>query len=150
MHIGELINNRGVVRITAKRKIEALEEVIEVLARRREVTSKDAFRRAIKDREKILSTGIGFGIAIPHAKIAQVKQFCAAIGISKEGIPFNALDGKPVHIMVMIASPDHQHDEYLRILAQITHTLKDEETRKRIIDSTDIKSVISIFSEIDY
>ncbi|MCB9834375.1 MAG: PTS sugar transporter subunit IIA [Planctomycetes bacterium] len=148
MDLGELINTRGVIRLETKDKLEALEQMIEALSKRKEVTSKEKLRRAIKDREKILSTGIGYGVAIPHAKIAQVKKFCAVIGISKPGIPFDAMDGKPVHIIVMIAAPEDAHGEYLGLLQRITHTLKDEETRKRIIDSKDTKSVISIFSDI--
>ena len=150
MDLGELINSRGVIRLASKDKTECLEQLIEVLARRREVTSRDKLRRAIKDREKILSTGIGFGIALPHAKIPQVKKFCAVIGISKAGIPFESLDGKDVHIIVMIASPEDQHEDYLRILARITHTLKEEDTRKRIVSAKDTKSVIGMFSEMDY
>ena len=150
MNLGDLINTRGIVRLETQDKTDALEEMIEVLARRREVTSKEKLRRAIKDREKILSTGIGFGIAVPHAKIPQVKKFCAVIGLSKEGIPFEALDGKPVHVIVMIAAPENEHEEYLRILARITHTLKDEDTRSRILDSKDTKSAIAIFKEMEY
>lgn len=150
MNLGDLINTRGIVRLETQDKTDALEEMIEVLSRRREVTSKEKLRRAIKDREKILSTGIGFGIAVPHAKIPQVKKFCAVIGLSKEGIPFEALDGKPVHVIVMIAAPENEHEEYLRILARITHTLKDEDTRSRILDSKDTKSAIAIFKEMEY
>ena len=150
MNLGDLINQRGVVRLESTDKTTALEQLIDVLARRREVTSKETLRRSIKDREKILSTGIGFGIAVPHAKIHQVKKFCVVVGLSEEGIAFDSLDGKPVHIIFMIAAPADLHEEYLRILAQITHRLKDEETRKRIIASKDVKSAIAIFNEIDY
>ncbi len=150
MDLGELINSRGVIRLETQDKREALEEMIEVLARRREITSKEKLRRAIKDREKILSTGIGFGLAVPHAKIPQVKKFCAVIGISREGIPFESMDGKPVNIIVMIAAPDDAHEEYLRILAKITHTLKNEDTRKGIIETKDTKSVIALFSKMEY
>ena len=150
MTLGDLINTRGVVRLDERDKTVALEQLIEVLSRRREVTSKERLRRAIKDREKILSTGIGFGIAVPHAKIPQVKKFCAVVGVSEQGIPFDALDGKPVHIIFMIAAPADLHEEYLRILAQITHRLKDEDTHKRVVNAPDTKSVISIFNEIEY
>ena len=150
MTLGDLINSRGIIRLKSRNKTECLEQLIEALAKRREVTSKDKLRRSIKDREKILSTGIGFGIAVPHAKIPQVKKFCAVVGISKEGIPFESLDGKPVHIIVMIAAPQDEHEEYLRILARITHTLKEEEVRKRIIATKDTKSAIAIFKEMDY
>ena len=150
MNLGELINSRGIVRLETKDKTEALEQLIEMLARRKEVTSKDRLRRAIKDREKILSTGIGSGIAVPHAKIPQAKAFCAVVGVSTEGIPYASLDGKPVHVIVMIAAPVDQHDQYLRILKVITRNLKDEDVRKRIVNSKDLKSIHAVFNEFEY
>ncbi len=150
MNLGDLINSRGVITLEPIRKDYAVEELIEALGKRREVTSKEKLRRAIKDREKILSTGIGSGIAVPHAKIAQVKSFCAVVGICQEGIDFSSQDGKPVQIIFMIAAPENAHDEYLLILKQIAHTLKTEEYRKRIVKAKTSKQVIEIFSEIEY
>ena len=150
MNLGELINARGIARLETREKSEALDELIDLLAKRKEITSKDRLKRAIKDRERILSTGIGSGIAVPHAKIGQVKKFCAVVGISKPGIPFDSLDGKPVHVVFMIAAPEDQHEEYLRILRVITQNLKDEEVRKRIVAAKDDKAVLAIFAELGY
>ncbi|MEZ6195758.1 MAG: PTS sugar transporter subunit IIA [Planctomycetota bacterium] len=148
MDFESLINSRGVVRLATKDKTECLETLIEALARRKEVTSKVKLARAIKDREKILSTGIGYGLAVPHAKIAEAKEFCAVIGLSKAGIPFESLDGKPVHIVIMIAAPENRHEEYLRILEKITKSLRDEEVRKRLLETKDAKSALAILSEL--
>jgi fructose-specific phosphotransferase system IIA component len=149
-NLGELMNTRGIVKLTAKDKNTAIEKLIDVLSKRREVGSKEKLRRAVKDREKILSTGIGGGIAVPHAKISQVKKFCAVVGISKTGLTFDSLDGKPVHVVFMIAAPENAHDEYLRILKQLAHTLKDESYKSRIVNAKDANAVIEIFSEIEY
>jgi fructose-specific phosphotransferase system IIA component len=150
MNLGELMNSRGIVKLNVKDKTAALEKLVDVLSKRREVGSKEKLRRAVKDREKILSTGIGGGIAVPHAKIPQVKKFCAVVGISKTGIHFDSLDGKPVHVVFMIAAPENSHDEYLRILKQLAHTLKDEQYKNRLINAKDANQVIEIFSEIEY
>lgn len=147
MDLGSLINTRGIVRLETKDKTEALEQLIDVLARRKEVSSKERLRRAIKDREKILSTGIGHGLAVPHAKIAQVKEFCMVVGISKAGIPFESLDAKPVHVIAMIAAPENRHEEYLRILEILTKNFRDEDLKKRLIATKDAKSAIALFSE---
>lgn len=149
-NLGELMNTRGIVKLAAKDKNSALEKLVDVLSKRREVGSKEKLRRAVKDREKILSTGIGGGIAVPHAKISQVKKFCAVVGISKTGITFDSLDGKPVHIIFMIASPESAHEEYLRILKQLAHTLKDEQYKNRILNAKDAQGVVEIFKEIEY
>ena len=79
--------------------------------------------------------GIGFGIAAPHAKIPSVTQFVMALGICPEGIAYDSMDGKPVHIVVMIAGPDGQQDQYLRILAKVTLLLRNEEMRGRLLES---------------
>ena len=86
---------------------------------------------AIHEREKIMSTGIGLGIAIPHAKIPSVKDFVVGFAKIDQGIDFNSLDGKPVHFVVMIAGPDHQQERYLQLLARITLKLKDAAVRRR-------------------
>lgn len=148
INLGSLINSRGIIRLESKDKLECLETLIDGLAKRKEITSKQKLRRGIKDREKILSTGIGFGLAVPHAKIAEAKEFCAVVGLSKAGIPFESLDGKPVHIIIMIAAPENRHEDYLRILEKITKTLRDEEVRKRILETKDAKSAIAILNEV--
>ena len=106
MNLGDLINNRGVVWLDTQKKSDVLEQLIEALSRRKEVTGKEKLRRAIKDREKILSTGIGSGIAVPHAKIAEVKKFCAVVGISETGLPFESLGRQ--------ARPHRLHDRRAR------------------------------------
>ena len=148
MDLGQLINTRGIIRLDTGNKMDALEKLIEGLAKRKEVTSKQKLRRAIKDREKILSTGIGFGIAVPHAKLAEVKEFCAVIGLSKAGIPFESMDGKPVQVIVMIAAPEERHDDYLRILDKITKTLRDDEFKKRLLETKDTKSAIALLTQV--
>ena len=70
------------------------------------------------------------------------------VGLSKAGIPFESLDGKPVNIIIMIAAPENRHEDYLRILEKITKTLRDEEVRKRILDTKDTKSAIAILNEV--
>ena len=149
-NLGELMNARGIVKLAVKDKNSAIEKLVDVLSKRREVGSKEKLRRSVRDREKILSTGIGGGIAVPHAKISQVKKFCAVVGISKVGIPFDSLDGKPVHIVFMIAAPESAHDEYLRILKQLAHTLKEEDYKTRILNAKDANAVIDVFKEIEY
>ncbi|MEE9393018.1 MAG: PTS sugar transporter subunit IIA [Planctomycetota bacterium] len=145
--LGALVNARGVVRLETKNKIDALEILIEALARRKEVTSKEKLRRAIKDREKILSTGIGHCLAVPHAKIAQVKEFCMVVGLSKTGIPFDSQDGRLVHIIFMIAAPELRHTEYLSILGLITRYFRDEQVRNRLLGTKDTKSAVAILTE---
>lgn len=147
MDISTLVNVSRIVTIKDTTKDAALKALVKVLSKTDKVAKEKDLAKAISDRERILSTGIGYGIAIPHAKIPSVSGFVAAIGISKAGIPFESLDGKPVHVMVMIAGPEGQNEEYLRILAKFTAVLKSEQTRTRIIEAKKPEQVLSILQE---
>lgn len=83
-----------------------------------------AFTAAIFERERVSSTGIGDGIAVPHAKLPSIEGFAIAVGISRDGIPFQAKDERDVHILVMIAASEHERDTYLKVLATVAATLK--------------------------
>ncbi len=126
-------------------KDAALSRLVDVLAKTREVTDKAELSRAITDRERILSTGVGGGIAIPHAKVPSVKRFVAAIGISKKGVPFQSQDKKPAHVIVMIAGPENQSEEYIKILARFTAILRKENTVKKILQADGPKAVLGFF-----
>ena len=131
--LSQLLSPERVVEIRGKTKAEALEELIAVICKASEITSGEEFREAIFNREKIVSTGIGLGIAVPHAKIASVTDFVAAVGISREGIEFDAIDDKPVHLMVMIGASEKQKDQYVKVLAGVVVLLKNEQVRKAIL-----------------
>ena len=134
-------------RAVTRAKLTALARLVRVLAKTKEVSKEKDLAKAINDRERILSTGIGQGIAIPHAKIASVSKFVAAVGVSRDGIPFDSLDGKPANIIVMIAGPEGENTEYLRILSRFTGLLKPEENRKRIMASKNADQVLAILRE---
>jgi len=99
---------------------------------------------ALIEREEIMSTGIGFGIAIPHAKIDSVKDMAFAIGVSKAGIDFDSMDGDPVHIIILVAAGEKQHKDYLKLLSNIMGILKNEDVKKKIIDSGSSEEIIEI------
>jgi PTS system nitrogen regulatory IIA component len=93
----------------------------------------DVFYHAIIDRERIVSTGIGMGVAIPHAKLPSFDDFFIAIGILQKGIEWEALDGALVRLIFMIGGPDDKQTEYLQILSRLTFALKDEQRRKKLL-----------------
>lgn len=148
MDITTLLNADRIVQIKEETKDGAIKALVRTLAKCPEVTKEKELSKAIHDRERILSTGIGQGIAIPHAKIASVTKFVAAIGISKSGVDFDSLDDKPAHIIVMIAGPEGQSEEYLRILSRFTAVLKNEPTRRRVIEAKKPEQVMTILQEV--
>lgn len=125
---------------------QALEALIDLLDQEGKLNDKEAFFRAILEREKIVSTGIGIGVAIPHAKLSGYDNFFIAVGIQKnEGIDWQALDGLPVRIVFMIGGPEKHQTEYLNILSMITAAIKEEERRKKLIRASTAQEVIAIF-----
>jgi len=124
-------------------KESALREMAALFNGLSEVEDGDRLLEAIFERERIMSTGIGLGIAIPHAKIPEVNNFVVALGKAREGIEFNALDGQPVEFIVLIAGPDNQQERYLQLLARITLKLKDAHVRREIAAADDVDAILA-------
>lgn len=128
--------------LDAETKDEALKELGGVVAAASEVGDANGLLEAIFERERIMSTGIGLGIAIPHAKIPSVTDFVVGFGKVRGGLDFNSLDGKPVHFIVMIAGPHDQQERYLQLLARITLKLKDAAVRRRLSEADDVEGIL--------
>lgn len=148
MAISDYLDENLVTFLHASTQKEALESLVDLLDKEGRLHDKQAFLNAILEREKIVSTGIGIGIAIPHAKLQGYEDFFIAIGIQKEdGIEWQALDGLPVRLIFMIGGPDNQQTEYLNILSMITTAIKDEERRKKLLKAKTAHEVVSVFEE---
>lgn len=113
-------------------KDQALRTLAVTTANDPSVTEKDAFIQAIFEREEVSSTGVGGGIAVPHAKLPFNLDFVMTIGICPGGINFQAKDNEPVNILVMIAAPESERTTYLRVLATVAALLKDRELVERL------------------
>jgi len=87
----------------------------------------------IAEREGLMATGIGLGIALPHVRLPEAQKFAIGLGISKAGIDYGSLDKKPVHIILMMAGPARSHDEYLQLMARITLVLRQESCRQALL-----------------
>ena len=141
--LGNIIPAERVKILEATSKEGALRELAALVATAPEVTDGARLLDAIFEREKIMSTGIGLGIAIPHAKIPEVKEFVVGMGKATGGIEFHSLDGNPVHFVVMIAGPEDQQERYLQLLARITLKLKDAAVRRRLGEADSVDAILS-------
>lgn len=120
--------------------------LVERLHEEGKLSDKDHFHRAILEREKIVSTGIGIGVAIPHAKVPDCSDFFIAVGIQKyRGVDWDAIDGSLVRLVFMIGGPDNKQTEYLKILSHLTQSIKDEHRRKRLLRCSSESEVLDLF-----
>ncbi|MCL5270187.1 MAG: PTS sugar transporter subunit IIA [bacterium] len=131
--LGELIESDRVLELDVDTKEEVLRILCDQLAEDPRVLDGKALYEAIMRREHQISTGVGMGIAIPHVKIPQVNDYVIAVGRIKKGVDFGAMDGRPVHLVFMIAASDHQTRDFVRILAQVTHLLKHDGIRQALL-----------------
>ena len=121
--------------LDTKSKDEALQALLGLISGASGVSDPDALRQAIFSREVKMSTGIGYGVALPHAKIRSVRSWVLAMGICPNGLPYpSALDDLPVKLLVMIAGPEEDQDGYITLLANLVRFIKSE--KGKIISST--------------
>ena len=147
MRIADYLDSRLVTFLDAEARDDAIDALIDLLDEEGKLPDIQAFRKAIFHREGLVSTGIGMGVAIPHAKMRDIREFFIAIGIQKKkGIEWNALDKAPVRIVFMIGGPDDKQSEYLQILSLLTSAIRDVDLRKNLLKAADADEVFELFS----
>jgi PTS system nitrogen regulatory IIA component len=151
MKIGDFLKIEAVKsNLKAKNKKEVIEELLELLVQTGKVKNKSDMLSAIFDREKIGSTAIGKGVAIPHAKSDAVSEVVAACGISFKGIDFGCMvDGEPVHLFFLLIAPNDAAGPHLKALARLSRLLHNSNFRESLMKATTEEELFSIISEED-
>lgn len=134
--------------IAAKTKDEVISELIDRLDQDGVLNDKEAYREAIYAREAMSTTGIGFGIAIPHAKSPAVNRPRVAFGLSKEGVEYGSEDGGKVHLIFMIAASDADDNLHVQTLAKLSRKLINPVFRNTLMQCTQKEQVMELFSQI--
>lgn len=148
MNIQELLSaSRVKFHLMSSNKLEVINELIDVLNQDGKLLNKDKYKEAVLAREKEFSTGIGMGIAIPHAKDSSVKEAALTLGISKAGIDYEALDGSLAHIFFLIAVPAESNDVHLKVLSYISRKLMHQEIRDRLLSATTYEEILAAFND---
>ena len=142
----ELTEEAIILELKAKSKDELLHELAAAAQWLCPDLQAEAVRRVLLEREQIGSTGVGNGIAIPHGKLAQLQNLLICFGRSAKGIAYEAKDRLPVHLVVMILSPENIAAEYLQTLGRISRLLKDESIRAKLLQAGSPKTVLQLFS----
>jgi len=144
VRIFDYLDSNNIVFFNESSRDLALKNLVQTLSLSGTLKHKDRFFKAILAREQIVSTAIGMGIAVPHAKIEGVDTFFIAIGIQKSrGLHWNSPDRLPVRLIFMIGGPET--DEYLKILSKLTEIIRNESVRKQIINASSSSEVAALF-----
>ena len=149
MKILNFLDPRNILtELKATDKKGVLEELTLPVADITQIEHKELVRVLI-EREHLGSTGIGNGIGIPHGKLKNLPELILGVGLSRKGVNFDAMDGKPTHIFFLLLTPDKSTDLHLKLLARISKILKKESFKDKILLSSDKDEVIRLIQDID-
>ena len=129
------LTKERVIDLKSQNKMEVLREMAEIAVNENIREDVETLYDELLDRERLMSTGIGIGIAVPHARCPETDTFTIAIGRSLEGIRYDSVDGKPVNLVILIIAPGSDRREYLQLLAKVVMRLKDREFYQKLMDA---------------
>ncbi len=150
MKLSQIIDEDDIIsELKAKDKIGVLEELAEIVCKHEPLLKKERLVQVLMEREKLGTTGIGEGIAIPHGKIDVLKAPLLSFGRSKKGINYGSIDNRPVHLFFLLVAPENSSGLHLHILARIAKLLKNNKFKKRLLEAKTKDEIYKIIIEAD-
>ena len=150
MKLSQIIEQGDIIpELKAENKVGVLEELAEVICKHEPLLKKERLVQILMDREKLGTTGIGDGIAIPHGKIDVLKNPLLSFGKSKKGIDYDAIDNKPVYLFFLLVAPENSSGLHLHILARIAKLLKNNKFKKSLMEADTKEEIYKIITEAD-
>ena len=135
--------------LQSKNKDEVIEELVDLVSNSNIVQDRDQLLSDIIEREKLVTTGVGYGVAFPHAKTRAVKGIVIAFGRHVGGIDFDAMDHKPVNLFFLIAAPEDAIGAHLNVMARLSYLMKSEENRKKLLEATSPGDVLALIDNVN-
>ena len=132
--------------LKANDKKGVLEELVTPVARIADINH-DYLVKVLMERERLGSTGIGEGIGIPHGKVKDLESLVLGFGLSKKGVDFDSMDGRPAHIFFLLLTPENSTGLHLKLLARISRILKNDPFKQRLLHATNRDEIYSIIKE---
>ncbi|MBN2582746.1 MAG: PTS sugar transporter subunit IIA [Planctomycetes bacterium] len=132
------------VGMVAAEKDEAIEELVDLLVRAGRIPDRDAAVEAVTERERQQTTGIGSGVAVPHAKHESIQQLTAALGISKEGVEFDSIDDKPVRVVFLIMARVDDPGPHIQALAEIARLLQIPGFYRKMTEAESVADLLAL------
>jgi fructose-specific phosphotransferase system IIA component len=148
MKISDILEEKLVVtNLAGSTKEEIIEALITLVGQSPKVLDKEKVRAAIFEREKIMSTGVGNGFAIPHGKTDAVSDIVAAFGVTAQPIPYQSLDDRPVRLVFLLVGKDNLVGPHIKLLSRISRLMNKEEFRNKLMETQTPKEVITTFRQ---
>jgi PTS system nitrogen regulatory IIA component len=150
MKLSELINEENVIPdLKSKDKKGVLEELVDALLSQEPAFDKNALVRVLLERERLGSTGIGDGVAIPHGKFSGVGRPSISFGRSRKGLDFESMDGEPTHLFFLLVAPENSASIHLKALAKIAKILKNSAFRKELMEAPGRREIYQLIVQND-
>jgi PTS system nitrogen regulatory IIA component len=150
MKVTDVLGKDSIIEdLKSKTQKDVLAELSAIFLQGRVKFHHDALVNTLLEREKLGSTGIGDGIAIPHGKHSDFDEVIVSFGRSRAGVEFNAMDGKPAHLFFLLVAPESATGQHLKVLAKISKMLKDSKFRGNLIHAKSKEDLYELISERD-
>lgn len=150
MLLSELLTpDRVRVPLRAASKEELLEEMVELLREAGAIADAEQVLGAVRERERVLSTGVGSGVAIPHGKAEGVPQLAMAAGVTREPVEFEALDGEPVNLLFLLVGPEAAAGQHVKALSRISRLVRRDAFRDRLVAARTAEEFVAIVAEAE-
>ena len=148
MKVSELLEENFILtKFKSTDKEDAINELIDLYKNNDKVVDIEQVRKSVLDREKIMSTGVGKGFAIPHGKTNAVKEILAAFGKSDEPIDYDALDGNPVNMIFLLVGKDNLVSSHIKLLSRISRLMNKDDFRQRLMEAKSAAEIQKVFEE---
>jgi nitrogen PTS system EIIA component len=132
-----------------KNKAEVLEELAACLCAQHPEIKADELTAVLSERERLGSTAIGDGIAIPHGKLPHVTRMCGAFGRHVKGVDFESLDGQPTHLFFLLVAPEDSTSLHLKALARVSRLFREASFRDKLVEAADAAAIFQLIKEED-
>jgi PTS system nitrogen regulatory IIA component len=150
MKILDILDKKGIIpELRSRTKREVLEELTGALLNYKSTLNKEALVEVLLERERLGSTGIGDGIAIPHGKVQDLDELVLSFGRSSQGIEFDSMDGRLTHLFFLLIAPENSAGIHLRALAKISRLLKSSHFRQRLLEAGTEDELFQVIQEED-
>jgi PTS system fructose-specific IIC component len=135
--------------LKGRSKNEVIEELVNLASRSKLVKDKEEILKAVLDREKLVTTGVGYGVAFPHAKTKAVKGIVIAFGRSRAGIDFEAMDKKLAYLFFLIVAPEDAIGAHLNVMARLSYLMKSEKNRENLMKINNPKELLEVLDSVE-